>query len=244
MARNLQTQLEAEAERKGLHGEHKTAWIGGAWHAITNGGAIGSEDERKHLAAVVGAVHDVRKGHRGAVVFRQGEKWYELPRGEWRNLVRAGREIAREEQKEQRAIAAYEKALAREKDKEKRDQARAVRHAEAEAKAQQRIVRETERAEHAEVLRLIREAGGIRRYSKASHNGKEAERGEYNMLPHHVRARVRRGAWDSAGITMDEAAMKLAHHMPWLRLETGSDLVDYFGRHRDTANVRKLRKAG
>lgn len=248
VARNIQSELEAAADKKGLSGDARKAYIGGAWQNITHGRErrtlFRSSSEHTYLSSVVGTVHDVRrpKSRPGKVVFRQGKKWYELPNAEFSRLVRAGKQIHREEEKEQKAIARYYKALEQEKAQEDRQQKRAARQAESEKRQQERMVREMERAEHSEVLSLIREAGGIRRYTRLS-NGKEPEQGEYNTLPTHVRARVRRGAWDKRGLTMDEVAMKVGEHMPWLRLETGSDVVAYFDRHRETSNVRKLRRA-
>lgn len=254
MTRNVQAELEHEADKKGLSGERRAAYIGGAWQHIkhpkdTRRAWWRSGDDEQALAAVFGPIEDVHtpRARRDKVVFRQNGQYFELPEGEYRQLVKAGRaelkQRAREEKAEQKRRAFEEKEAKRIHKLEELDRIRderraqaAERAAEREAKRQERISRQIEEAEYRDVLSILRRAGGVKRYAKDS-AGREAERGEYNMLPEHVRHRRSRIGQDAGGVSMDEAAQIVTQHIPWLKIETGADLVSFFDRRQTRRNV-------
>lgn len=254
MTRNVQAELEHEADRKGLHGERRERYIGGAWQHIkhprdTRRAWWRSGDDEAALSAVFGEIHDVHtpRSRRDKVVFRQGDQHYEMPESEYRQLVKAGRAELKQRQREEAAEKkrrAFEEKEARritrleelDRIRDERRAHAAERAAEREARRQERISRQIEEAEYRDVLSILRRAGGVKRYAKDS-TGKEAERGEYNLLPEHVRHRRGRIGQDAGGVNMDEAAMVVSQHIPWLRLETGADLVSYFDRRQTRRNV-------
>ena len=212
MARNVQAHLEAEADKKGLTGDQRKAYIGGAWARIKHheGGRSREwwRDSREYaaLSALVGPVEEIKtvKGKRDTVYFRQGDEWYELPQAEYFRLSHEGR------------------ALLREQEREARDEKRRERSAEREREYQQKQLEGLERAQYREVLDILRERGGVKP-SVSRQSGKERDASEYRMLPSSVRNTRGR-------LTMDEAATEINQHMPWLHLDTPDDLVQFFER--------------
>jgi hypothetical protein len=201
MARNVEAQLEAEADRKGLEGEARRQYIGGAWNRIRAGERRRAwwrhTDEYQALGALVGTIDDMRtaEGRPDRVYIRQQGTWYELPHEEYDYLVREGRALLKMERKARQREAR-------------------------EAEAQRRALQAVRRAEYAEVLTILRGAGGIR-LERSRVTGAARDRGEYERLPATVRHR--------AGLlTLDTAATAIDQHMPWLQIRTGDDLVQYF----------------
>lgn len=148
MARNLQAKLEAEADAKGLEGEERQRYIGGAWQHIRGKeqrSAFRQSDEAKHLSRYFGTVHEVREHKkRGTVILRQGREHYELPRGEYERLVKAGREAYVLDHEANRRILAADR---REREETARQLAQVRRERE---RAQARYEREQQRAEAAQ----------------------------------------------------------------------------------------------
>lgn len=255
MARNIQPQLEAEATHKGLTGEERARYIGGAWQHIREGTPHRNEADRRHLSRAVGEVHEIRHvRQRHSVAFRQGEKWYELPRREFHELVSAGRE---EEERARRAAAEYERGrrvyereLARGTREEERQRKREAREGELRGKrearereAMQRQLTAVRRAAAADVARIIRERGGIRAtFDKTT--GRQRDRGEYATLPARLRASTRQGAHDALrGLSLDDAAREVHTHMPWLGIEGPRELLDYLDNTRTHRGAFTRRRA-
>ncbi len=252
MARNVQAELEHEADKKGLSGERRASYIGGAWQRITQSAerrdAWRHSEEYRLLAATIGPVEGLRqpKNDPDRVYFRQGAKWYALPAKEYQALIKAAREEERERQKAareyERGRKVYERELARAEKSEARERQLKEKRDQAEAAAQQRAVRAVERAEYQDVLNIIRRAGGIRRVRSAA-TGRERDKSEYDTLPRSVRQRRVLGFATARdrGLTLDEAATEVHQHMPWLKLETPDALIEFFGRHRDLDASRRYR---
>jgi hypothetical protein len=245
MARHLRRSLEAEADRKGLTGAEKEAYVGGAYQRITHGGERrewwqGHED-RKHLSKLVGEVHELHysKARPNVVVFRQGRSFYELPLDEYHGLVKEGRRLTREDEKAQKAearhrrkedaaIRLYQRELDREQKAEAVRLARAERAEKRAQEASQAALRAVHRAEYREVVAILKASGGVR-VEKSSHSGEKHEASEYARLPSTIR--------NSRGrLTPDYAREAIMEHMPWLKLDTPADFFDYFDREREYKN--------
>ncbi len=236
MARDLQRKLEAEADQKGLHGERRKRYIGGAWNRIKGPEARSRwrySGDAKRLERFYGTIHDFReiKGRPGEIAFRQSSTWFHLPKAEYHALNMAALEAehreakeakrqAREAARERRAIADYEHALAQ----EQRAEQRRARREEQAAAAEQRIVRQFERSQYSDVRAIIRQGGGIRPTYDLT--GAQRDRGEYRALPADVRRK-------SGRLTMDTAASSINEQMPHLGIETPGDLQDFFSRQTD-----------
>lgn len=154
------------------------------------------------MRRVVGEIEAAHEhGHAGTVAFKQRGRWYEMPKREWRELVRAGRgELA-----------------------EERRAARSARRAELVRAAEERMVRAVARAEHADVVRIIKGQGYIRPLSTHSGAYKHGDRAEVRSLPSYL---VR----NEGRITLDQAAEYINENMPWLNMEGPNDVLDYFER--------------
>lgn len=243
MARHLRPQLEAEAERKGLSGAQKEAYVGGAYQRITHGQERRSfwvqSAERGYLARIVGDVHELRqpKSRPGTVVFRQGQKWYELPLREYMGLVKAGKaEVAHEERerkreaararREEAAIRLFYREEAADRKRAEALEKRAARWAEKQRELDQRTLRAGHREEYSEVVKLVRSLGGVK-LERSGVSGKARDVGEYKRLPSTVLAR------SGQGRTPDYVRETIHEHMPWLKLETLTDFYDYFDRERE-----------
>jgi hypothetical protein len=236
MARDLERKLEADADRKGLTGERRKRYIGGAWNRIRGKEARSRwrySDDSRRLGRFFGEIHDLREIKRrpGEIAFRQGERWYHLPKREYHALnmaaieaehreAKEAKQQEREATRERAAIADYERALAQE---QKAEQRRARRQEQA-AAAEQRIVRKFERSQYSDVRAVIRAGGGIRPTYDTT--GKQRDRGEYLALPADVRRKGGR-------LTMDDAARDINAEMPWLGIETPNDLQNFFSRQTD-----------
>lgn len=129
--------------------------------------------------------------HRGMVRFKEKGLWYELPRAVWNSNVREARRAMREQAQEQRYRAREEK------------RARAVGG-----------------ERYKEVVRRIRQYGGIRPYRQGL-NGKVPEKEEWNDLPRSVKTLDRR-----RGFALDDMAQAISEEFG-LRLEHGEDLARY-----------------
>lgn len=220
MAVRIEERLEHEADEKNLAGDKRKAWIGGAWNRIRGKEHRSSwrhSEESKLLSRYFGPVHDVRqravsrsglqvaKRDRDHVVIRQGRQWFDMPKSEYTNLIKASRQEAKREAKEARDAASKERMEAKFREQQERD------------------MRRMEREQYSDVVAIIKHSGGIR--PSVSHQGTKYDRGEYDTLPSTVRS--------SAGrLTMDDAARNINAQMPWLHIDTIDDLVQYFDRHR------------
>lgn len=251
MARELQAKLEDDADRKGLSGEERQRYIGGAWNRIKGREARSRwrySDDAQRLARFYGPIHDLRelRGRPGEIAFRQGATWYHLPREEYHALNLAAleaerheglstRQREREEAREtrdterqlrtlradRRAADQAERERATLRAQEERTAQRSERAEAAERDAQRRQARLFERTQYSDVLAIIRQGGGIR--PSVTQQGAEYEGSEYRALPSHVRRR-------SGRLTMDDAARNINAQMPWLGIETPSDLQEFFSR--------------
>jgi hypothetical protein len=235
MSRSLQGHLEEEADRKGLTGEAKKQYVGGAWNRIRG------KDERSRwrhsreselLSKHFGTIHEMReyKDPRQGVVFRQGGTWYHMPRAEYHTLVDAAERDERDKEWAQALIQREREQDARRKateqqkqEREAQRQARAQRLAEEQA---QRELQRFERVQYGEVVSILKRSGGIQPFKKLAATGKGYMRDEYEALPSTVRSAKGR-------LDMDEAAAAIHEEIPWLKIETPDDLVQYFERHRD-----------
>ena len=207
MARRLQAQFEAEAERKGLTGDAKRAYVGGAWQRVEHPERRQREwwrDEREteRIGRFFGEVEDVMtlRGRRDRVQFKQHGHWFEMPASEYFYLMSQAREFERDERRE----AKNDERLRR---------------------VQQKQLHAMRRAEYSDVLSIIRERGGIKPF-KQDTTGKRYMTSEYKMLPSTVRNA--RGRLD-----MDTAATEVHQHMPWLGLTGPDELLSYFEGMRD-----------
>lgn len=147
MARDLEAKLEHEADAKGLTGEEKQRYIGGAWRNIRereHRSQWRDTEEYRHLSRYFGTVHDVREhATRGSVTIRQGRQWYELPKGEYTRLIHAAREAYVHDN-------ATNKRILDADERERRQIQRQIEQTRRErAQAQQRLEREQARAEAA-----------------------------------------------------------------------------------------------
>lgn len=220
MARELQAQLEHEADHKKLHGEARADYIGGAWNRIKNHNRKGPwwlvVEDKERLEKVTGPIDKViYHKDRNSVVIQQGDSHYELPEDEYFALVRAGKEMEEEEKREARR------------------QRRALREEERDRIRQERMVRTVERIEYHDVAHIIKRAGGIRAVKDM--HGQVRDREELKIIPKSLRAKQTREvrALGQHGLTLDEAATAVHQHMPWLQIDTPDDLVQYFERHED-----------
>lgn len=272
MARNLQAKLEAEADKKGLTGERRKAYIGGAWQRIRGvheRSRFRDSEEQKHLSRYFGTVHEVREHKtRGSVIIRQGKEYYELPRGEYQRLIAAGREAYVHDSKTVRQI---EREDAREKRKTDRELAR-IKHAQERARA---------RNERRAIALYERELAAEKREAQREERKREKQKAAYEAAQERdiarfereqdadVRAIIRQGGgirptYDQATrrmrdageyralpasvkskrgrLTMDDAAREINDQMPWLHIETPQDLQDYFA-GRTERRYQKMRKA-
>ena len=235
MARSLQGHLEDEADRKGLTGDARKQYIGGAWNRIK-----GKEErsrwrhsqESALLARHFGTIHEMReyRDPRRGVVFRQGQKWYHLPKAEYRNLVYYAEQDERETQAAQALIARErakdERRKLAEQQKQEREAKRQARARQIAQEQEQRAVQRFEREQYRDVVSILKRSGGIRPFTTEGARGKRYMTGEYQSLPSMVRSH--RGRLD-----MDQAAEAIREEMPWLQIDTSDDLVQFFERHRD-----------
>ena len=249
MAHNVARRIEEEADRKGLEGERRKQYIGGAWDRVLHGEqrrtAERERPDYKALQALGMAVSEIRYPkstgklrHKGHVVhFRSGKSWYELPEQEYNRLVREGKRAQRDDQRRQAEYAKGEKVFARdlarlekEEERERRRAERAERHKLSAQQAEEQTYRRLKRAEYRAVLHYIQQQGGIIR-GKVQANGRDVERGEYNALPGNVkRNKLRQGR---GGLQVDVMAQQLNEHMPWLFPEgTSREVYDFFDKHR------------
>jgi hypothetical protein len=232
MARSLQGHLEDEADRKGLEGERRKAYIGGAWQHIR-----GKEQrsrwrhsqESELLGRHFGTIHEMREVKDGrSVVFRQGQRWYHLPRQEYHTLVDAA---ARDERDAQAAQALIERERSRDAKAritaEQKQQRERMRQARAEQIAEEyagRIARRFEAEQYSDVVRVLKRPGGIRPFRTEGTGGRKYLASEYQSLPSTVRSSKGR-------LDMDAAAEAINEEMPWLKVDTPDDLAQYFARH-------------
>jgi hypothetical protein len=250
MARDLQRKFEESADKKGLEGEERKRYIGGAWQHVRSPEHRSywrySRDQQlmeRHFGQI-SSVHEL-KDKPGEIAFKQDGRTYHMSKGEYHELAMAAlederrekltdKQRAREDAREAREI----ERLLRKAHKENRESERRRLEAEAtqkkrerreaqEAESEQRQLRTFERAQYSDVLDIIRHSGGIKRSISAA-SGQEYNRGEYEALPRSVRAKS-----DSRrGLTLDEAASEVSDQMPWLDIETPRDLLDFFDRAR------------
>jgi flagellar biosynthesis GTPase FlhF len=206
----------------GHHEEHvRAARLG--WQRRRLGARFAGSRDQASLSRVVGEVQHAHThpDHRGVVAFRQRGKWYELPRSEYRRLVAVGREQEAHDRREQALRAREEREIARFREmeaKERRQAEMEQRRAERNKQRQQAQLRQVARAERSEVVKLIRQFGGVRLEDAR-------DRGEYALLPAEIRRKDGR-------FTMDTAREQVDQHMPWLNLATPDDLVQFFERSR------------
>jgi hypothetical protein len=202
----------------GHHDEHVAAARLG-WTRRRAGVAFEASRQQRYLSRVVGQVHSAHRhpDHPGVVAFKRDGKWYEMSRMEFRRLVGVGRRQEEQERKEQarqrreqREIARFYELTAREERQAELGRRREERGRERE----QAHLRAVQRAERAEVVKLMREYG-VRQESE--------DRSEYELLPAEVRRKEGR-------FTMDTAREHVMLNMPWLNLETTNDLTQYFER--------------
>jgi hypothetical protein len=250
MARDLQAKFEESADKKGLEGEERERYIGGAWQRVRSPEHRSywrySRDQQlleRHFGRI-SSVHEV-EGKPGEIAFKQDGRTYHMGKAEYHGLAMAALEDERREQltEKQRAREDAREAreierLLRKAHKENRESERQRLEAEAaqkkrerreaqEADSEQRQLRAFERVQYADVLAIIRQGGGIKR-SISSSTGREYDRGEYETLPRSVRAK----AESRRGLTLDEAASAVNDQMPHLGVETPRDLLDFFDRAR------------
>jgi hypothetical protein len=253
MARDLQRKLEDDADKKGLHGEARERYIGGAWNRIRGVEHRSrwrySEDSRL-LERFYGPIHDFRelRGRPGEIAFRQGQTWYHLPAREYDSLVLAAADAARRErltekqreredarerrqiERQLRRVRAEQREAERVRLHAEREQREAERQEAATAELQQRELREFERQQYRDVLGIIRARGGIRR-SYGAMSGQEYDRGEYKIVPRSIRAKARSRRGE--GLSLDDVAREVSDQIPWLEIDTPRDLLDYFERQRE-----------
>jgi hypothetical protein len=164
--------------------------------------------------------------HPNVIAFKQANRWYELPRAEFNRLVRVGRDIERDEEREARQRQREEARAARAQETEQKREARIQRQDERYREMQRRQIRAMDRAERAEVVKIIKSSGGIRLPEHFTYTGKSREgKGEYDLLPSDVRRK-------NGHYTMDTAAAAINEEMPWLHIESPGDLLQYFERSR------------
>lgn len=215
----------------GHHAEHVAAARKG-WLTRRRRHAWVHSEDHDALRRVVGDVSDVHTHdkHPRSVMMRQGGKWYELPKAEYKSLVRAGREMARDEERERKARDRARKLIEAERGKASRQAERERQQAERYRAMQERQAAAVARAERAEVVKIIKRAGGIRP------NPSGVGRGEYAALPADVRRRNGR-------VTMDQARADVMDEMPWLNPHDEYALTDFFERSRmqrvNTAHHRR-----
>lgn len=174
-------------------------------------GAAGYRSDEEVAAFSAFAGHKVERAHThpshsGLVRFKYKSKWYELPTREWNNLVKEGKRTQRANAREE----SYQRA-------------------------QERQLRNARAAEYKNVVRRIRQIGGIRP-NRALSNGKIPELEEWQDLPRAVKTRDTR-----RGFALDDIAPAIAEEFPWLRVERGDDLAAYLQRE---ARAQRNRKAG
>ena len=211
----------------GHHAEHVRAARKG-WTTRRRSRSFLSTRDAEDLKRVVGPtleghhVHRTKTGARKHLLKIEGA-WFSMSQDEYKGLVRAGRE--------------GRKAEAREKKRAPRLAAKQARDDARYRAAQEREARAIERAEQREVYDIIKKRGGIRR---AVGGGKEHEHSEYNTyIPKSLRYSARKqGLYGHKGLTPDQAATEVHQHMPWLHIETPSDLYDYFERLEDRRYAR------
>ena len=216
----------------GHHKEHQIAARKG-WRTRRRSRAFQGTSEAEALRRSVGDfegyhTHRTKSGARRHLV-KIGGHWFSMPEHEYRGLVTAGRADLRAEKRDKRQAARDALLAPRRREREAR---RAERH----RQEQEKLARRVQRAEHSEVLRVIRANGGIKRNSGGYLHG------EYEAIPKHARARAARGVERERGVTMDQAAELVHEHMPWLRIETPRDLLDYFDRVGDVRMARAAQR--
>lgn len=220
------------------HDEHVAAARKG-WLRRRLGTSFAGSNEHRWISRAVGPVEHAHEhpDHRGLVAFKQQGKWYELPRREFRELVAAGREEERREQAEKKAAAhearwqaQFEKLEADDAKREAKKAATAARQQERHERQQRALVRSVARAERAEVVKLLKELGGVR-VERSRVTGKARDRGEVALLPADVRRKDGR-------ITLDGAREAISTHMPWLNIDTPNDVVQFF----EKARVKTMRE--
>lgn len=205
----------------GHHDEHvRAARLG--WRRRRLGASFAGSDDQRRLARVVGPVEGAHSHpeHRGVIAFKQRGKWYEMPRSEFRRLVQVGREQEQHDRREASRRAREEREIARFREAEAKEQRRAEleqRREERRREQEQAHLRAVSRAERAEVVKLLR-GYGVRLED-------QRDRGEYALLPAEVRRKQGR-------YTMDTAREQVAINMPWLKMDTPDDLVQFFERSR------------
>jgi len=250
MARDLQAKFEESADKKGLEGEERERYIGGAWQRVRSPEHRSywrySRDQQlleRHFGRI-SSVHEV-EGKPGEIAFKQDGRTYHMGKAEYHELAMAALEDERREKltEKQRARENAREAreierLLRKAHKENRESERQRLEAEAaekkrerreaqEVETEQRQLRAFERAQYSDVLTIIRHGGGIKR-SISGATGKQYDKGEYETLPRSVRAKEN----SRRSLTLDEAASEVSDQMPWLEIETPRDLLDYFDRAR------------
>lgn len=147
------------------------------------------------LGSKISHAHE-HPSHAGLIRFKDRGQWYELPTAVWNEQVRAAREGMRAEAAEQRDRARKEKDARRQGEQQYKD-----------------------------VVRTIRQYGGIRPYRRAM-NGKVPEKEEWNELPRSVKTLDMR-----RGMALDDMASVISNQYG-LRLDTGNDLARYLERRR------------
>jgi hypothetical protein len=212
--------------------EHRQAALLG-WQRRRLGAHFMGSRQQHFLSKVVGEVQHAHAhpDHPGKIAFKQRDRWYALPRSEWYSLINAGREIDAEERREAkrkeaeaRAIAEYEHAVADEQKRAERKARIEVNQRERAERSQRAMVRKVARAERAEVVKLLREVGGVR-VERSRMTGQARDKGEWELLPAEVRRKDGR-------VTLDTARERVMEHMPWLALDTTDDLIQFFERSR------------
>lgn len=215
----------------GHHAEHIAAARLG-WMRRHSGKAFEGSQEQRWLQSFAGG--EVRHAHthrtkRGTVVmFKHKGKWFEVSRSSYRDMLRAGREMERDEQRERRRAEAEQRRLDREHASAEKKAAARARAEAREREAQERMFRRIQTQERAGVVRAIREIGGIR--SDKVHHG------EWATLPASIRNQT-------TGKSLDAAREHVQEHFPWLGLHDINDLLTYFDRvdthRRNSAHQRK-----
>lgn len=231
----------------GHHAEHVAAAHKG-WRTRRRRHEWVRSEDFGHLSRIVGDVTDVHTHdtHPHSVMVRRAKKWYEIPKKEYHGLIKAGRDIARDEARSRKQREAEDRAEAARKEREsrRRDKAlateaeaheraerqreQAERRQEREREQQDRQVRAIARAEYNEVARLVKSLGGIRA-SYDKHTGKSHDRAEIDTsVPSSLHAR------SGKGLTIDRIRESVHEDFPWLNLETPNDLLDFFDKARTT----------
>jgi hypothetical protein len=217
----------------GHHDQHVAAARLG-WRRRRLGAHFMGSRSQSHLARVVGQVENAHAhpDHRGVVAFKQRGKWYEMPGAEFRRLVGVGRDQEAFDRRETAHKAREAREIAKFRgleEKERRGAEIAQRREERNREREQAHMRAVSRAERSEVVKLLREFGGVRLEGKQ-------DRGEYALLPAEVRRKEGR-------YTIDTAREHVMENMPWLNLNTPDDLVQFFERSRTkTARERYHRR--